>query len=96
LQYDSDAGDPVALAPPQTAPGQIVPQVRADDGYIYPADGSSSDPRYPSPRTSRRVYDGQVYYQQQQPAYGNRGYYDQQYAPQAYAPRQRGLFGYQN
>jgi hypothetical protein len=92
-QYD-DVGDPVALVP-QTAPRQIVPQVRADDGYIYPADGSSSDTRYPSPRSSRRVYDGQVYYQQQ-PTYDNRGYYDPQSAPQVYAPRQRGLFGYQN
>jgi hypothetical protein len=91
-QYD-DVGNPVALTPPQTAPRQIVPQVRADDGYIYPADGSSSDTRYPSPRGSRRVYDGQVYYQQQ-PGYDNRNYYDSQ--PQVYAPRQRGLFGYQN
>ncbi len=93
-QYDG-AGDPVALAPPQAAPRQIVPQARVDDGYIYPADGSPADTRYPAPRTSRRAYDGQVYYQQQ-PAYDNRGYYDPQYAPQVYAPRQRGLFGYQN
>jgi hypothetical protein len=92
-QYD--AGDPVALAPLQTAPRQLVPQARADDGYIYPADGSSSDTRYPSPRGTRRAYDGQVYYQQQ-PAYDNRGYYDPQSAPQVYAPRPRGLFGYQN
>ena len=91
-QYD-DVGDPVALAPLQTAPRQVVPQARVDDGYIYPADGSSSDTRYPAPRSSRRVYDGQVYYQQQ-PAYDNRGYNDPQYAPrQSY---QRGLFGYQN
>ena len=89
--YD-DAGDPLALAPPLAAPRQIVPQARADDGYIYPADGSSTDTRYPSPRSSRRTYDGQVYYQQQ-PYYDNR-YTDPQYAPQA--PRQRGLFGYQN
>src|SRR6202163_3959039 len=45
-QYD-DAGDPVALAPPQTAPRQILPQARVDNGYIYPADGSPSDTRYP-------------------------------------------------
>jgi hypothetical protein len=93
-QYDG-VGDPVVLAPPQTAPGQLVPQARVDDGYIYPADGSSSDTRYPSPRTTRRVYDGQVYYQRQ-PTYENRGTYDPQSAPQVYAPRQRGLFGYQN
>ena len=93
-QYDG-VGDPVVLAPPQTAPGQLVPQARVDDGYIYPADGSSSDTRYPSPRTTRRVYDGQVYYQRQ-PTYENRGTSDPQSAPQVYAPRQRGLFGYQN
>jgi len=92
-QYEG-VGDPVALAP-QAAPRQLVPQARVDDGYIYPADGSSSDTRYPSPRPSRRVYDGQVYYQQQ-PGYDNRGYYDSQSAPQVYAPRSRGLFGYPN
>jgi hypothetical protein len=90
-QYD-DAGDPVALAPPQTAPRQTVPQARVDDGYIYPADGSSSDTRYPSPRGSRRVYDGQVYYQRR-PYYDNRGYDYQDAPPRSY---QRGLFGYQN
>jgi lipoprotein-anchoring transpeptidase ErfK/SrfK len=85
------AADPTSLAPQQTAPRPMFPQARADDGYIYPADGSSTDQRYPSPRPSRRAYDGQVYYyQQQQPqqppaydAYGNayqqqpRGYYQQ-------------------
>ncbi|MGZ5874241.1 MAG: L,D-transpeptidase [Bradyrhizobium sp.] len=95
-QYNG-VGDPVILVPQQTAPRQLVPQARADDGYIYPADGSSSDTRYPSPRGSRRVYDGQVYYQQQ-PSNDNRGYYDPQNAPQTSPPRnyQRGLFGYQN
>jgi hypothetical protein len=91
-QYNG-AGDPVALAPQQAAPRQIAPQVRGDDGYIYPADGNSSDTRYPSPRGSRRVYDAQVY--QQQPYYDNRGYAPQpQYVPQVYAPRpyyQRGV-----
>jgi len=88
-QYDANGGA-VALAP-QQAPRQIVPQAQAaqpqvDDGYIYPADGSSSDARYPAPRGSRRVYDAQVYQQQQY--YDNRGYYQQpQYAPQVYAPR---------
>jgi hypothetical protein len=92
-QYDA-AGNPVDLTPPQAAPRQIAPQMQADDGYIYPADGSSTDARYPSPRGSRRVYDAQGYQQQQY--YDNRGYYQQpQYAPQVYAPRpyyQRGLF----
>src|SRR6202011_4941621 len=40
-QYDS-AGDPVVLTPPQQQQ-QPAPQVRADDGYIYPADGSSNE-----------------------------------------------------
>jgi lipoprotein-anchoring transpeptidase ErfK/SrfK len=89
-QYDT-AGNPVDLTPQQVAPRQIAPQAQADDGYIYPADGSSSEARYPSPRGSRRVYDTQVYQQQQ---YDNRSY-QPQYAPQVYAPRpyyQRGLF----
>jgi hypothetical protein len=46
-QYDA-AGDPVV----------ITPQARAD-GYIYPADGSSNDARYPAPRGYRRMYDAQ-------------------------------------
>jgi len=99
-QYNA-AGDPIVLAPQQAAPGQVAPQaqpqVQADDGYIYPADGSSSDEaRYPAPR-SRRLYDAQANPQQQY-------YYDRrsapQYAPQVYAPRPyyqpRGLFTYQD
>src|ERR1700736_4802855 len=93
-QYNA-AGDPVVLTPQQVAPGQVAPQPqpqeRADDGYIYPADGSSDVARYPAPR-SRRLYDAQVYQQQQY--YDNRGYAPQ-YAPQVYAPRPyqpRGLF----
>jgi len=97
-QYDS-AGDPVVITPPQQ---RVVPQAqaRADDGYIYPADGSSNEARYPAP--GRRVYDTQAYQQQQQQQqqyYGNRGYAP---APQGYyyQPRQsyqpRGLFTYQD
>src|ERR1700732_4594407 len=70
-QYDA-AGDPVVITPQQVAPGQVAPQARADDGYIYPADGSSDTARYPAPRSNRRVYDAQVYGQQQY--YDNRGY----------------------
>jgi len=91
-QYDN-SGAPVSLSP-QAAPRQLFPQARADDGYIYPADGSSTDQRYPAPRGLRRAYDGQVhyqqqpsnyqqqpgYYQQQQQTYGNG--YGNQYAPQ--------------
>jgi lipoprotein-anchoring transpeptidase ErfK/SrfK len=90
-QYYDAAGNPIDLTPQQYAPRQIVPQMQADDGYIYPADGSSTEARYPAPRGSRRVYDAQVYQQQQY--YDNRG--QPQYAPQVYAPRpyyQRGLF----
>jgi hypothetical protein len=95
----SSAGGPVVLAPPQSEffGRRPVQQLPADDGYIYPADGSSTEQRYPAPRGSRRVYEGQVYYQQQpgyyqqQPGYYQQqpGYYQQQpydngaqYAPQ--------------
>ena len=56
-QYDS-AGDPVVITPQQPS---VAPQTqaRADDGYIYPADGSSNEARYPAP--GRRVYDTQAY-----------------------------------
>ena len=63
-QYDN-AGDPVVITPqgqrayPQAGyPQAGYPQARADDGYIYPADGSSTEQRYPSPR---RVYGAQAY-----------------------------------
>jgi hypothetical protein len=95
-QYES-AGDPVVITPPAQ---RAAPVARADDGYIYPADGSSNEARYPAP--GRRVYgDTQAYQQQQQQPqyYDNRGYAP---APQGYyyQPRQtyqpRGLFTYQN
>jgi hypothetical protein len=90
-RYDS-AGDPVVITPQQQ---NTVPVQRADDGYIYPADGSSNEARYPAP-PSRRIYDTQAYQQQQY--YGNRGYAP---APQGYyQPRPqyqpRGLFTYQD
>src|SRR6202166_3582596 len=80
------AGDPVVIAPQQPQPGQYAPQAQqADSDYIYPADGSSDVARYPAPRSSRRLYDTQVY-QQQQP---HQQYYDRGgYAPpQVYAPQ---------
>jgi hypothetical protein len=86
-QYNA-AGDPVVITPQQ---GQIAPQAQANDGYIYPADGSSNEARYPAPRGYRRIYDAQG----QQQYYDNRGYAPQVYAPQVYAPRPyqpRGLF----
>jgi hypothetical protein len=97
--YDA-AGNPIDLSPQaQRVRRPAQPQV-TDDGYIYPADGSSSDQRYPSPRPYRRVYQGQVYgsqygqqyaaprgYDEPQSYYGQQGYY----APRPYL-RPRGLF----
>lgn len=90
-QYDS-VGDPVVITP---QPG-LAPQARAADGYIYPADGSSNEARYPAP-SGRRIYGTQAY--QQPRYYDERGYAP---APQGYyyQPRpyyqQRGLFSYQD
>jgi L,D-transpeptidase-like protein len=90
-QYDA-AGDPVVLTPPQA--GQYAAQARADDGYIYPADGSSDMARYPSPRSSRRVYNAQAYQQPQYQSYDNSGYAAQGNGRRYYQPR--GMFGYQD
>ena len=83
----------MVLTPPGQY-GQYAPQVRADDGYIYPADGSSDGARYPAPRTNRRLFDARAY-PQQQPYYDSRGYAPPD-TPQVYAPRPyyqpRGLF----
>ena len=96
-QYNA-AGNPVVLMPQPTAPGQYAaPVQRPDDGYIYPADGSSDGARYPAPRSGRRIYDAQVYPSQAYPTqaypqpqyYDNRGYAP---APQVYAPQPRGLY----
>ena len=82
-QYNA-AGDPVVLTPQQATPDQYAPQVQQpDDGYIYPADGSSDVARYPAPRSSRRLFDD------------NRGYAPQVYAPRPYY-QPRGLFTYQD
>jgi hypothetical protein len=96
-QYNS-AGDPIVLAPRPGVPGEVAlverqvqpqmqPQAQADDGYIYPADGSSNLARYPAPR-SRRVYGAQVYPREQD--YYDRGYAPQYATPQGYyQPRQQ-------
>jgi hypothetical protein len=95
--YDA-AGNPVDLTPGQIAPGrQPQATVRGNDGYIYPADGSSNEARYPAPR-DRRLYGAQAYPQPQQQYYDNRGYAP---APQGYyqprpAYQPRGLFTYQD
>jgi hypothetical protein len=78
-QY-SAAGDPVVITPQQR---QLAPQAQANDGYIYPADGSSNEARYPAPRGYRRMYDAQG-----QQYYDNRAYAPQVYAPQGYVPQQ--------
>jgi hypothetical protein len=93
-QQTDAAGGPVVLTP---QPQQYPPQARADDGYIYPADGSSNEARYPAPR-DRRLYGAQAYPQPQQQYYDNRGYAP---APQGYyqprpAYQPRGLFTYQD
>src|SRR5579859_8208890 len=95
-QY-SDAGEPMVLTPrPQFFPGrqdQVAQQPRPDDGYIYPADGSSDRQLYPAPRSSRRVYDAQVDPQPQYRYDNNPGYvqpppgYYYQQQPQYYQPR---------
>jgi hypothetical protein len=84
-QYDA-AGDPVVITPQQPGqePRQVMPQQQANDGYIYPADGSSNEARYPAPRGYRRMYDAQG-----QQYYDNRGYAPQVYAPQGYYGQQQ-------
>jgi len=82
--YDT-AGQPVELLP--TAPRPATPRV-ADDGYIYPADGSYGDRRYPAPPGYRRV--------QPQYGYDSDAYAAQIYAPRrAYPPSGYGYGGYQ-
>jgi hypothetical protein len=106
-QYNA-AGEPMDITPRQLpppqyapqmqgqyAPGQYAPQVRADDGYFYPADGSSDGARYPAPRSSRPLYDARAAQQPQQYQYYDRNGYLVQTVPPGYAPRPyqpRGLF----
>jgi len=71
--------------PNQGYPNQQIQ--RPDDGYIYPADGSSDQQVYPAPRQDRRLYGAQAY-PQPQPRYNNQGYV--QAPPGYYAqPRQQ-------
>jgi hypothetical protein len=91
-QYEN-AGDPVVITPQARYAPQ--PQPRPDDGYIYPADGSSTDQRYPAPRRT------QVYPPQQQ-YYYDRGYapapqgYGSYYQARPYYQQQRGYYTYQD
>lgn len=95
--YDA-AGNPVDLTPRQVAPGwQPQAYVRGADGYMYPADGRSNDPRYADPRSYRRHYGAQNVPPQRHSYYGDRvdDGYAQPYQPPVYAPqpyRPRGLF----
>jgi hypothetical protein len=82
------AGPPVMLTP-QGQTQYPQPMQRADDGYIYPADGSSNAAVYPAPPGYRRgLRDAQTYPQPQQQYYDNRGYAPQ---PQPYY-QQRGFY----
>ena len=87
-QQYSSSGEPVVLTPqPQYFAGRR-PVQRADDGYIYPADGSSDAQIYPAPRDSRRIYNNAQAYPQPQPQpqyYNNQPYP----APQGYYYQQR-------
>jgi L,D-transpeptidase catalytic domain len=89
-QYNA-AGEPMDITPRQLPPAQYAPQVQApqvqaDDGYFYPADGSSDGARYPAPPSSRRLYDARAAQQPQQ-YYDNNGYLVQTAPPPGYAPR---------
>src|SRR5690348_8637306 len=95
-QYAS-TGQPVDITPQAQPYGQqyqrSYAQERPDDGYIYPADGSSSDQRYPAP--TRRLFGAQAYQQPQYQGYENPAYARPQpgayYQPrqQYYQPRQQ-------
>ena len=99
-QQYGNAGEPVVIAPqssyaPQAGyapqPG-YAPQARRDDGYIYPADGSSNDQIYPAPRPRAQVYPQQQYYYQDRGyAPAPQGYYQQR---QYYQQQQQQRGGY--
>jgi lipoprotein-anchoring transpeptidase ErfK/SrfK len=89
-RYDN-AGDPVVITPQARA----LPQQRPDDGYIYPADGSSNDQVYPAPRRAQ-IYPPPS---QQQQYYNDRGYAPAPqgyYQPRPYYQQQRGYPTYQD
>jgi L,D-transpeptidase catalytic domain len=95
-QYAS-TGQPTDITPQGQQYGQpygqrSYTQERRDDGYIYPADGSATEQRYPAP--TRRLFGAQAYQQQQYPQPQYQGGYDNpSYAqPQPgayYQPRQQ-------
>jgi hypothetical protein len=108
-QYAS-GGQPVDITPQGQGYGpqygqRSTAQERPDDGYIYPADGSATDQRYPAPPLRRlfgaQAYQQQPYPQQQYPQQQYQGYDNPSYAPPQqgyYQPRQqyyqpRGYYG---
>jgi hypothetical protein len=86
-QYDN-AGDPIQIAPQ----AGYAPQPRRDDGYIYPADGSSNAQMYPSPRRAQAYPPQQQYYYDRAPAPQGYGYQPQPY----YQQQPRGYYTYQD
>jgi hypothetical protein len=82
------------VMPSQAMSPQVPPQPQrqADEGYIYPADGSDSGARYPAPPgMARRAYSAQAaqqqyYYDSRNPSYAQPRYYQQQrpYQPRDY------------
>ena len=101
-QYDqqqyASSGAPVDITPQAQYGQRGYAQERPDDGYIYPADGSTADQRYPAPPI-RRLFGAQVYPQQQYQQYQQQQYQQQQYQQQsqgydnpAYARPQPGAY----
>jgi len=86
-QQYAASGEPVDITPQAQYGQRAYPQQRPDDGYIYPADGSSTDQRYPAPPT-RRLFGAQVYPQQQY-QYDNNAAYAQPQPGAYYQPRQQ-------
>jgi hypothetical protein len=96
-QQYAAGGQPVDITPQGQGYGQpygqrAYAQERPDDGYIYPADGSATDQRYPAP--TRRLFGAQAYAPQQQyPQQPYQGYDNPTYTqPQPgayYQPRQQ-------
>lgn len=87
LPDTATAGDPSVIASDRPLYQRRAPMPQmADDGYIYPADGSGG--RYPAPRGYRRMYDSQGNPQGYAYGGGQQYYVDRGYgAPQGYAPR---------
>jgi hypothetical protein len=92
-QYENP-GDPVVITPQTRYAPQ--PQTRPDDGYIYPADGSSTDQRYPAPRRAQVYPPQQQYYYDRGYAPAPQGYGYNLQQPRPYYQQQRGYYTYQD